>query len=115
MSTPTAPNLGTIITSAVARKVIYGTYAIGVVLIGAAQVAFASAPELGGQPVWLTVSLAVAAYLGVPVSALALANTSTAEPKQVNSFYVTNAIANDEAVSRAARAAVDKSTRADHV
>ena len=69
------PNLGNIITSSAARKLIYGTYAIGVVIIGAIQIAYAAAPELGGQPVWLTVALAVAGYLGVPVSALALANT----------------------------------------
>lgn len=69
------PNLGNIITSSTIRKAIYGIYGIGVVILGAAQVAFATAPELGGQPVWLTVSLAVAAYLGVPISALALANT----------------------------------------
>lgn len=87
MSNQTTPNLGNIITSAAARKVIYGVYAIGVVLIGAVQVAFAAAPELGGQPVWLTVALAVAAYLGVPVSALALANTSSA-PALTNNYYV---------------------------
>lgn len=80
MSTPTTPNLGNIITSAVVRKVIYGAYAIAVVIIGAVQVGYAAAPELGGQPTWLTVALAVAGYLGVPVSALALANTSTTTP-----------------------------------
>lgn len=69
------PNLGSIITSSTIRKAIYGTYAIAVVVIGAVQVAFAAAPELGGQPVAVTVALAVAAYLGVPISALALANT----------------------------------------
>lgn len=80
MSTTTPPNLGNIITSPTARKAIYGAYAIGVVAVGAAQVAFAAAPELGGQPTWLTVALAVAAYLGVPISALALANTPAATP-----------------------------------
>lgn len=73
------PNLGSIITSAFARKLIYGIYAVGVVLIGAVQIAYAAAPELGGQPIWLTIALAVAGYLGVPVSALALANTPKAE------------------------------------
>lgn len=77
MSTITTPNLGNIVTSATARKAIYSVYAIGVVLIGAIQVAFAAAPELGGQPTWLNIALAVSAYLGVPVSALALANTSS--------------------------------------
>lgn len=88
MSNVNPPNLGSIITSAVARKIIYGTYAIGVVAIGAFQVAFASTPELGGQPVWLTIALAVAAYLGVPVSALALANTPPAGT--VQSVIVSN-------------------------
>ena len=64
MSNVNPPNLGSIITSSAARKIIYGTYAIGVVAIGAFQVAFASAPELGGQPVWLTIALAfVAGYI----------------------------------------------------
>lgn len=75
MSTTTPPNLGSIITSPGIRKAIYGTYAVGVVALGAAQVAF-TVPELGGQPTWLDVALRVAAYLGVPISGLALANTA---------------------------------------
>lgn len=69
------PNLGNIITSSTARKIIYGVYGIAVVILGAAQVAFASTPAWGGQPDWLTAALNVAAYLAIPVSALALANT----------------------------------------
>lgn len=69
----TPPNLGNIITSATARKIIYGVYGIAVVILGAAQVGYST---LGPQPSWLSVALNVAAYLAVPISALALANTS---------------------------------------
>lgn len=75
MSTTPTPNLGNIITSPGIRKAIYGTYGVGVVILGATQVAY-TVPELGGQPTWLEVALRVAAYLGVAVSGLALANTS---------------------------------------
>ncbi len=74
MSTTTPPNLGIIITSPTARKIIYGTYTILLLIAGAAQVAFAAIPS--GQPVWLTAGLSVLAYCGVPVGALAVANTS---------------------------------------
>jgi hypothetical protein len=76
MSNTTPANLGNIITNAAARRLIYGVYVIGVVLLGAFQVAFASVQSWGGQPDWLTAALAVAAYLGIPVGGLALANTS---------------------------------------
>lgn len=69
-------NLGTIITNPLARKLIYGIYVIAVIVIGAIQVAYSSVPAWGGAPEWLTAALAVAAYLGIPVGALALANTN---------------------------------------
>jgi len=72
-NTPAPTDIGRVITSTSARKIIYGVYVVGVVLIGAAQVAYA-ALQLG-QPDWLTVALAVSAYLGLPVGTLALANT----------------------------------------
>lgn len=75
MSTPNPNNLGTIIESARVRKIIYSAYVIAIVVIGAIQVGFAAISV--GQPEWLTVALAVAAYLGVPVAGLAVANTST--------------------------------------
>lgn len=75
MTTPTPNDLGTIVGSARARKAIYGTYVIGIVILGATQVGFAAISA--GQPDWLTVALAVAAYLGIPVGGLAAANTST--------------------------------------
>ncbi len=78
MSTTPTPNLGTIITSGLARKVIYGVYVVLIVIAGGIQVAFAAVST--DQPTWLTAGLAVLAYLGVPIGGLALANTSTAAP-----------------------------------
>ena len=75
MSTPTPNDLGSIIGSARARKAIYGAYVIGIVILGAIQVGFAAISA--GQPDWLTVAIAVAAYLGIPVGGLAAANTNT--------------------------------------
>ena len=70
------PNLGSVINNATVRKAIYGVYVIALVGVGALQVAFATID--GPTPQWLTISLAVLAYLGVPVGGLALANTSNA-------------------------------------
>lgn len=67
------PNLGSVIPSATVRKIIYSAYVILLVVAGALQVAFA-APELGGQPTWLSIALNVLAYLGVPIGGLAIAN-----------------------------------------
>lgn len=75
MSTTTPPNLGIVITSPTARKTIYGTYIILLVVAGAVQVAYA-AIQLG-QPAWLIAALAVLAYLGIPVGGLALVNSPT--------------------------------------
>jgi hypothetical protein len=69
------PNLGVVITNARARRVIYGAYVIALVIAGAAQAWFA-ALQLA-QPSALVGALAVLAYLGIPVGALALANTGT--------------------------------------
>lgn len=74
MSTTTPPNLGVIITSTVARKIIYGAYVIAGVGVGATQVAFASINA--GQPAWLTATINVLAYLSIPVGGLALANAT---------------------------------------
>lgn len=75
MSTPTPNDLGTVVKSSKARQAIYAAYVFAIVVIGGIQVGFASLQA--GQPEWLTVALAVAAYLGVPVGALAAANTTT--------------------------------------
>ncbi|OJX72841.1 hypothetical protein [Leifsonia sp. 71-9] len=74
-------NLGSVITSPTARKLIYGVYVIAVVVIGAIQVAYASVPAWGGQPDWLTAALQVTASLGIPVGGLALVNTSNGTSK----------------------------------
>ena len=69
-------NLGSVITSAVARKIIYGLYVVGGVFFGASSVGFA-AFGTGIIPEWVTVGLAVLGYLSIPVGGLALANTGT--------------------------------------
>lgn len=56
-----------------ARQTVYVVYGITVIAVGATQVGCAAIPN-GAQPVWLTVALAVVAFLGVPVSALAATN-----------------------------------------
>ena len=68
------PSLGSVISNPAVRKAIYSVYVIALVVVGALQVAFATLE--GPAPQWLTITLAVLAYLGVPVGGLALANTS---------------------------------------
>lgn len=55
------------------RKVVYGVYAAVGVLLGAIQVGYSSAEH--GQPDWLTVTLAVYAFLGGALGATAAGNT----------------------------------------
>lgn len=71
-------SLGTVVTNPLVRKVIYGVYIVAGVILGAIQVGFA-AMEGAGQPDWLTVTLAVYAFLSVPVGSLALVNTTAGE------------------------------------
>lgn len=71
--TPTPNDLGVIITSPRARRLIYALYVLLLVAAGAMQVAFAALEA--GQPDWLVATLAVLAYLGIPVGGLAAANT----------------------------------------
>jgi hypothetical protein len=73
--TTVTPDLGTIITSARVRRWIYAAYVVLIIITGAVQVAFAALET--GQPNWLVATLAVVAYLGVPVGGLAIANTRT--------------------------------------
>lgn len=73
MTAPTPNDLGSVITSDRARRVIYTLYVIAVLLIGAVQVAYAGAEA--GTPVWVNVAQQVALYLGVPVGGLAAVNT----------------------------------------
>ncbi len=74
MSNPTGSNLGSVITNAKVRKLIYALYVLALLGVGAMQVAFASVQT--PVPEWLTAALAVLAYLGVPVGGLAIANAS---------------------------------------
>ena len=69
-------NLGSVITNALVRKIIYGLYVVAGVFFGAASVGFA-AFGTGIIPEWVTVGLAVLGYLSIPVGGLALANTGT--------------------------------------
>ena len=73
---PNANDLGVIISSAKARKVIYGGYVLALVGAGATQVAYASLDL--SAPAWLVASVAVLADLGIPVGGLAAANTRKA-------------------------------------
>lgn len=73
MTAPTPNDLGRVITSDRVRQVIYTGYVIGVLLLGAVQVAYAGAEA--GAPVWLNVAQQVALYLGAPVAGLAVVNT----------------------------------------
>lgn len=77
MSTPTTPpNLGNVVESPTARKVIYGSYAVAAVAVGGIAAYF-----LGIQnpiPQEVIGAQAVIAYLAIPVGGLALANTGSA-------------------------------------
>jgi hypothetical protein len=93
-------NLGVIITNNTVRRAVYGTYVIVVIGAGAAQVGYTALQV--AQPSWLTAGLAVLAYLGVPIGALALANT--ANPKKIVSTAA--ATTSDPALITAAAAPV---------
>jgi hypothetical protein len=69
-------NLGNYITNPVARKAIYSTYGIVAFIAAGIQVGFLATPD-AGQPIWLTVSLAVIAFLGAPIGTLAASNSPT--------------------------------------
>ena len=56
-----------------AREQVYAWFAVLGVAIGATQVGFAAASA--GQPVWLTVALAVYAFVGGAIGFTARANT----------------------------------------
>ena len=58
------------------RRVLYSIYAVVGLITGSVQVAYAAA-ELG-QPVWLTVALAVYAYVGVSFGFAAATKVSAA-------------------------------------
>lgn len=55
------------------RKPVYAVYAIIGLILGATQVGFSAAEA--GQPVWLTVALAVFAFVGTALGFTAASNT----------------------------------------
>jgi hypothetical protein len=70
---PTPNDLSRVVTNATARKAIYGVYVLALIAVGATSVGFAA---IGGElPEPIVVTNAVLGYLGIPVGALALANT----------------------------------------
>lgn len=68
--------LGSIITNHKARAVVYGIYVILALAAASAQVAYAALKL--ADPAWLVAGIAVLAFLGAPIGALALANVRTA-------------------------------------
>lgn len=66
-----------ILTPAIRSKA-YAVYATVGLLLGATQVGFAAAEA--GQPVWLTVALAVYAFVGGALGFVAQANTPVRRP-----------------------------------
>ena len=71
----TDTSLGVVITNSTARKAIYGTWLILIVISGAIANAYASIKLQ--DPTWLTQGQAALTYLGIPVGGLALANAPT--------------------------------------
>lgn len=57
------------------RRVIYAVYAIVGLVLGAVQVGVTAVPD-GAQPAWLTVALAVYAFVGTGLGFTASANTA---------------------------------------
>lgn len=76
MTAPTPNNLSDVIVSAGIRRGIYSGYVFALVGAGAAQVAYASL-EIP-SPDWLTATVAVLAFLGIPVGSLAAVNVHAA-------------------------------------
>jgi xanthine/uracil permease len=74
----TTPNLGNIIPSGTARRIVYGTYAVAAVIVGGIAAYFIATGHPLPEPV--VGAQGVIAYLGIPVGGLALANTPTATP-----------------------------------
>ena len=72
-----SPDLGAVITSSKVRKIVYGTYAVGALIVGGA-VAYFLGVDLP-IPEQVSGAQAVVAYLAIPIGALALANTSQAK------------------------------------
>lgn len=70
-----------------ARAITYTGYALLGVALGAVQVGFAAAEQ--GQPVWLTVALAVYAFVGGAVGFTAVSHTPSSDAPAVHTVYIT--------------------------
>lgn len=81
MSTPTALVELKEALPASARRAIYVTYGVVALVVSATQVGFAAAPG-GSQPSWLTVTLAVVAFLATPITALAVVNVPPSDARR---------------------------------
>lgn len=68
---PTPSDLGRVITPDGVARILYSVYVLGVLVLGAVQVAYTGA----GAPVWLSIEQQVALYFGAPVAGLAGVNT----------------------------------------
>ncbi|UAJ78300.1 hypothetical protein IT072_02310 [Leifsonia sp. ZF2019] len=72
----TNTNLGNVISSNLARKIIYGAYAVAGVVVGGAGAYFLATGHT--VPEVIIGAQGVITYLAIPVGGLALANTSSA-------------------------------------
>lgn len=69
----------TVAIPAKARAIVYTIYGVLGLAVGATQVGYAAAEA--GQPVWLTVTLAVYAFIGTGIGYTAATNTPTGPPR----------------------------------
>lgn len=70
----TTPNLGVIVRNPKARRVVYGAYAVAAFIVGGTAAYFLG---IGEQlPTVVVGAQAVIAYAGIPIGALAVANTT---------------------------------------
>lgn len=75
---PTGNDLGKVVSSASARKAIYGIYVV--LLLGAGAYSAGLLAAGAGLPAWLTGVTAALTFLGAPVGTLAIANTPKETP-----------------------------------
>ncbi len=71
---PEQPNIGVVISNPTARKVVYGAYAVGALVVGGIAAYFLGIQHPIPEPV--IGAQAVIAYLGIPIGGLALVNTN---------------------------------------
>jgi len=79
------PDIGSIIPSGTARKLVYGIYASGALVVGGVVAYFLSTGI--PIPVEVTGAQGVIAYLAIPIGGLALANTSNPPAMAITNVY----------------------------